>query len=294
MSSISIVITSINGRHLLERHLPKVLKNSPPGSKIFVFDDAGTDDTPKFLQDKYPAIEFTRNPKNLGFTKNTNLAIKKADSEFVVLLNNDVSPKKDYLKNALRHFKDSQIFAVTFAEDAHSWPYVTWVDGKLSYFDAKEREHPHLVAWASGGSCIIRKAIWDKLGGFNEIYSPGYWEDIDIGWRAYKQGFKIIWEPNAKVDHQHETTFKTLKPSFVSNLKQRNELLFTWQNITDRDLALSHFKFLITYTASHGGYLKIILRALLFYPRLIKNRVRNRKTAILTDHQVLDLINQPL
>ncbi len=291
MNSVSIVITSFNGRHLLEKHLPNVLKHSKIAKQIFVYDDAGDDDTPEWIAKEYPKIVFKRNLRNLGFTKNTNQAINNCDTNFVVLLNNDVSPNKGYLENSLRHFTDPKVVSVTFAEREHSWPKVSWYQGKLSFVEGENRDHTRLCAWPSGGSSIVKKTLWTKIGGYNEIYSPGYWEDIDFGWRALKQGYKIIWDPESSVDHQHESTFKKLSKNFVNLIKQRNELLFIWQNITDHNLIKTHWRFLSTHTMRHPGYVKVILAAARFYPLVTKSRLHNQHLAKLTDHQVLSLLS---
>lgn len=292
--SIDIVITSFNGRQLLEKHLPTVIKNSPKVNNIIVVDDASSDDTGEFLKKNYPQITYIRNSKNQGFPMTSNTGVAASNSDLVVLLNNDVSPQKDYLKTSVKFFSDPKVFAVTFNEENSSWPEVTWRDGKLHYTRGQDRSTPRYSAWFSGGSSIVRKSTWQQLSGFNEIYSPGYWEDIDLGWRAWKAGNKIIWDPTSLVDHQHESTFKKLKPSFINLVKQRNELFFIWQNITDRHLAKSHYFFLLKYTINHFGYLRIILSAIRHYPLLIKNRIQNRKNSKIKDSQVLELINQPV
>jgi GT2 family glycosyltransferase len=292
MNTISIVITSYNGRHLLEKHLSDVKKNSPEAKQIFVYDDAGDDDTPNWIAANYPKVIFQRNKKNLGFTKNTNAAISNCDTEFVVLLNNDVSPGQGYLKSALKNFSDPKVIAVTFSEKEHSWPKVSWSEGKLQFSEGEDLTKAKSCAWPSGGSSIIRKSLWDKLGGYNEIYSPGYWEDIDFGWRAWKRGYKIIWDPKATVDHQHESTFKKLNKNFVSLIKERNELLFTWQNITDAELILSHVRFLFKRTLWHPGYIKVIVAALSFSPKVILNRVNNKRFSVLSDQQLIRLLSK--
>jgi GT2 family glycosyltransferase len=293
MNTISIVITSFNGRHLLEKHLPTVIKNSPEVKQIFVYDDAGDDDTPTWLHQKYPQIIFQRNKRNLGFTKNANLAVTSCNSDFVVLLNNDVSPDKDYLKKALNYFTDPKVFAVTFAEDQHSWPRVSWKNGKLQFTEGEDRARARYCTWPSGGSCILRKSIWKELGGFNEIYSPGYWEDIDLGWRAWKKGYKTIWDPKVIVDHQHESTFKKLDKKFVDLIKQRNELLFTWLNITDPKLISSHYRFLFRHVLLHPRYLKVVIAALRLYTQT--SQVKTPKVdSKLSDQQIISSVNSSL
>lgn len=285
-----IIITSFNGQKLLKKNLPAVIKNSPSVNQIYVYDDAGIDDTGEFLAKHYPQIKYVKNKKNLGFTQNTNLAVKNSSADFVVLLNNDVAPQKNYLTNALKYFRfHPRLFAISFAEKENSWPLVTWKSGKFSFTQAKKRSRPHYSLWASGGSCIINRRLWKRLGGFNSIYSPGYWEDIDLGLRAWKAGYQIIWTPYAQVDHRHESTFSLFKKDYLNNLKQRNELLFHWQNLSELKLLLSHKYFLLTHILQHPGYTKVIFSALtkVFWLK------RPGKTKF-TETQVLRLINHPV
>lgn len=283
-----VVIPSYNGLFLLKKHLPDTIKYSTGLSRVIVVDNGSTDGTYEYLTTNFPDKVFClRNEKNLFFTKAVNQGFREAKADLVVLLNNDVHPQKDYLAPTLRRFADEKVFAVTLNEISSSWPLVSW-DGKLQYTRGEDKSLAHFSAWASGGSAVFRKKIWDKLGGFDEIYSPGYWEDIDIGWRAWKVGCKIIWEPQAKVEHQHESSFSRLDQGFVSLIKQRNELIFNWKNITDPTLRRGHLVYLLRHTLTHPGYLKVIMATLKIFPKAKKT------TGTLTDREVLALVNQPL
>lgn len=283
-----VVIPSYNGLFLLKKHLPDIVKYSTGSSRVIVVDNGSTDGTYQYLTTNFPDKVFClRNEKNLFFTKAVNQGFRQAKADLVVLLNNDVHPQKGYLAPTLRHFADEKVFAVTLNEISSGWPLVSW-DGKLQYVRGEDKSLARFSAWASGGSAVFRKKIWDKLDGFDEIYSPGYWEDIDIGWRAWKAGCKIIWEPQAKVEHQHESSFSRLDQGFVSLIKQRNELIFNWKNITDPTLRRGHFVYLLRHTLTHPGYLKVITAALKIFPKAKKT------TGILTDREVLALVNQPL
>lgn len=284
--TIDIVIPSVNAYQLLKKNLPQVLKNSKEVENIIIVDDGSTDQTEK-IKSLSPKIKIIKNIKNLGFPKAVNQGFKASKSDLVVLLNNDVLPRKDYIKNSLKYFTGKNTFAVTFNEKHSSWPNVSWEGGKYQYTQGKDKTKAIYSPWASGGSAIFNNKIWKDLGGFNEIYSPGYWEDIDISWRAWKQGFKIIWEPKAKVFHQHESTFKKLDQNYINLVKQRNELLFIWQNFSDLKLWLTHIWFLITHTLKHPGYIKVIIASLLSLPK--SKRIKNSK---LTDIQVLSLFNK--
>ena len=287
--SLDLVIPSYNARYLLEKNLPKVKKWSPQINKIIVVDDGGSDDTREYLKENFKNSICLKNKKNSGFSVSVNKGFRASKADLVLLLNNDVYPTKPYIDKALKHFQDEKVFAVTLNEKNSSWPKVSWSKGKFQYIQGKDKTKPRYSPWASGGSAIFKKQIWDKLGGLNEIYSPGYWEDIDIGWRAWKAGYKIVWEPSAQVVHQHESSFKKLDQNWLNLIKQRNELLFIWQNFSEPKYVLSHLWFLIRHTLTHPGFAKVILAAVKSLPQA--KRIKNAK---LSDSQVLEKVNKPL
>lgn len=284
-NSYEIIIPSYNGRSLLQKHLPDVVSFSGKNAQITVIDDGGNDETADLLEKKFPKIKVIHNPRNLGFTKSVNIGFKNARSDLVVLLNNDVSPTEGYLLPALKYFNNGSVFAVTFNETTSSWPEVSF-SGKLQYVRGADKSVARYSAWASGGSAIFRRSIWNNLDGFDEVYSPGYWEDIDIGWRAWKAGYKIIWEPASVVIHQHENTFNLFKKSYLDSLKQRNELIFNWKNITDLKLRVQHLFFLLKHSLVHPGYLRIVVSA------IAKSVATKKIPGDLTDNQVLSLVNK--
>lgn len=287
ITPVDVIIPSFNGKYLLEKHLPEIVKNTDNLNKIIIIDNGSEDDTVDWLAANYPTAIVIRNKTNLGVTIPFNQGVAASNSDYFVLLNNDVSPKKNYLKDVFNYFRDDKVFAVSFNENASSWPCVFWKDGKLQFTQGEDKSVSRFTAWASGGSAIFKRSVWNKIGGVNEIYAPFYWEDIDIGYRAWKCGYKIIWNKSSDVLHEHESTTKTLNQKYVSLIKQRNELLFTWLNIKDKDLLASHLKFLFIHSLKHLGYLKVIFSALI---RLTSN---NQKTKFIkTDREVLSLINQ--
>ena len=286
--SIDIVIPSFNGKYLLEKHLPQVFANTDFLNKVIIVDNGSTDGTIDWLHEKYPEVVVVKNDRNLGFTKPVNQGAAVSKAKYLVLLNNDVHPEKDYLKNIFHFFDDEKVFAVSFNENESSWPLVRW-DGKIQFTRGEDKGGPRYTAWASGGSAIFKRSIWDKIGGLNEIYAPFYWEDIDLGFRAWKMGYKIIWDNKSLVFHEHESTAKKINPAYLSLIKQRNEILFNWINISDKKLVKEHRKYLFTHTLKHPGYLKVVLAALTRYICM------NQKLKFIkTDEEVLSLVNQKI
>jgi GT2 family glycosyltransferase len=288
-SPVDVIIPSYNGKYLLEKNLSSVVSNTENLGTIIVVDNGSTDDTVSWLNKNFPKVIVLQNKSNLGYTIPVNQGVEASKSELFILINNDVRPKKGYLGSALKYFDDPSLFAVTFNEENSSWPNLSWSGGKMQFSRGQDKTRPYYSAWASGGSAIFRRSVWKELGGLDEIYAPWYWEDIDIGYRAWKSGFKIIWEPRALVVHDHESTSKKLDPKYVNLIKQRNELLFNWLNVRDVSFKTSHLSFLITHSLRHPGYLKVILSAIY---RLITHSHIVR-AFVVSDQEVQNYFSKP-
>jgi O-antigen biosynthesis protein len=262
---ISVIVTNWNGVSLLKKNLEKVILNSPEAQEIIVADDASEDQSLEFVKDlqkKYPILKIISHQKNFGFGENSNNAVKESLGGLVVLLNNDINPHKNYIKECLVHFKNLNVFGVGFAELGHeNWARIFWKDGYLQHEPGTDISKTHISAWISGGSCILRKDIFLKLGGFDQIYAPFYSEDLDLGYRAWKSGYTLLWEPKSIVEHHHGTTISKFPKKFLDYVKERNRLLTVWRNITDKDLLHSNKIALISRIFLGPNYIKIIRAA---------------------------------
>lgn len=285
---ISVIVTNYNGQKLLKKFLPNVFKNSPEADEIIVTDDASKDGSSKYLNSllsKYPNLKIIRHTKNIGFSANTNFAVNKAKGDYIVLLNNDINPQQNYIKNSLNHFKDGKVFGVGFAEiGKENWARFFWKGGYIQYNQGKPINKPHITGWLSGGSSIIRKEYFLRLGGFDTIYKPFYSEDLDLGYRAWKSGYKLVWEPNSRVYHQHESTTSRFPKRFTDYVKERNRLLVILRNITDPKMILENKLAMFARCLLGPNYLKII--------RAAKKEIRKHPKPIvfpvLTDRQIFE------
>ena len=91
---IAIVILNWNGKELLERFLPKLIKFSNK-SKIFVVDNNSTDNSIDFLTTHYSNIDIITNKSNLGYAQGYNIALQKIKADYYVLINSDIEVTKD-------------------------------------------------------------------------------------------------------------------------------------------------------------------------------------------------------
>ena len=264
MKSISIIVTNWNSVKLLQKYFPQVIKTAELAQEIIFADDASTDDSVEYISNLKkinPKIRIISQKTNLGFGGNSNEAVKQATGDLVVLLNSDIFPHPGYLTPALKHFSDPHIFGVGFAEISHeNYAKLMWRHG---YFEHSPEfsDHTHISGWVSGGSSIIRRDLFLKLGGFDHVYSPFYSEDLDICYRAWKSGYKCLWEPSCRVEHHHESTMSKFPKYTLEYVKERNRLLTVWRNITDPQMRLENRLAQFGRILSGPNYIKIILAA---------------------------------
>lgn len=262
MIKISVVIPSFNGQKLLEEHLPLVLAAmndwQKQGWEVIVVDDASTDDTSEFLKKKFPQVKIVTHRKNLRFAESCNSGVKQAKGEIVLLLNNDVSPRKDFLPPLLEKFKEKDVFAVGCLEKEPG-KKKTFGRGKM-FFERglvlhcrAENQEESTTDWVSAGSGAFDRQKWLALGGTDRLFRPAYEEDRDLSYRALKHGFKVLFCPESIVFHHHETTNReVLGEKLIRRSSYKNQFLFVWKNITDLDYLIRHL-FWLPYHLVVGG-----------------------------------------
>lgn len=246
LKTISIIIPTWNGKDLLEKHLLFVFAaRTKDVVEIILVDDCSTDGTIEWAREKFPDLLTIRLVRRGYFSGAVNAGVGAATGDIVILLNNDVSPRKNFLEPLVKHFDDSAVFAVTCAEE-------TIVNGKkvirgrgegaidkgLLVHQSGSNNKPYSL-WATGGSAAFDRRKWDELGGMDALFEPFYWEDIDLSYRAWKKGWSIIFEKNSLVEHIHEQTIgKYFSPAYIRRKGLRNQFLFAWKNFTDPSIML--------------------------------------------------------
>ena len=296
---VSIITPNYNGKELLKKNLPKVF-DAVGNAEIIVFDDASTDGSLKVLDSFKSKIKVIKNEKNFGFSSTVNFGVKAAEGDIVILLNTDVIPERGFLSPLLSHFKDDKVFAVGCMDKNKEEGKIVlrgrgigfWKRGFLIH--ARGEVNKTNTLWVSGGSGAFRKSIWEKLGGFDNLYNPFYWEDIDLSYRAIKSGFKVLFEPKSVVFHEHEkgAIKKNFLPSQIKSIAYRNQFIFVWKNATDLDLQFSHlfwlpYHFIKAFIRLDLAFFKGFFNAFIKLPQIIKSSLRNQKLFALRDNQVI-------
>lgn len=290
---VSIVIPNWNGRELLEKQIPFVIAakrfEESNVREIIVVDDKSSDDSVDFLKNNFAGdVAIIRHTVNRGFSATVNTGVRTARGEFIVLLNTDAVPEKDFLRAAIPLFRDKDVFAISFHEKGYGPARGSFKDGFVAHEPLVEDTKVQKTFWVSGGSGVFRRSLWMKIGGLDEkLFSPFYWEDVDLSYRAMKRGYKLLWDTNARIFHSHEGTVKKLPPKFTQGVRERNQLLFIWKNITSPNLFRKHLVGLLARIARHPGYIRVFFNALFYIRAVLAARSKEKKEAKISDEAIL-------
>ena len=325
---VSIVIPTWNGVLLLERFLPSVIlaageyaSQSSAPVEIIVVDDGSTDETCSWLAKEISYLKsqisnlelrLLKNEKNLGFAKACNRGVKAASHRLVFLLNNDVDVDAGSIAPLVEDFSDPSVFAahcrvieLESGEECGTGKVGGFGRGFFrvhrSYITRTSHETasagPLYSIFAGGGSAMFDREKFLQLGGFDELLSPFYWEDVELSYRAWKRGYTVLYEPRSVARHRISSTIGKLKRRRVRLIEKRNRLLFHWINLHDSGMLASHIAWvaLLALTAPlrlNPGFLLSLAAAVKLLPEARKRRIEEKRAARLSDREVLGVFRE--
>jgi GT2 family glycosyltransferase/glycosyltransferase involved in cell wall biosynthesis len=304
-TAASVVIPNWNGKDLLEKYLPSVVAAMAgnPENEIVVVDNGSSDGSADFLRAAFPQVKLVALDANLGFGGGSNAGFRAAKNAIVVLLNSDMRVAPGFLEPLLEGFRDPLVFAVScqifFTDPAklreetgltQGW----WQDGGLRVRHRIDEAIGDLFPcfYGGGGSCAFDRAKFLELGGFDRLLEPFYLEDTDLGYMAWKRGWKVFYQPRSVVYHEHRGTIgKRFGEDQIQAALKTNFLLFCWKNIHEWRKLTQHFPF-----AWAGAILSVLFgdvqgrpnpvslwRAFLRLPRAVGARWRARTLSRISD-----------
>ena len=304
---ITLIITNWNGANLLRECMPTVLEAVRSDHhhfyEVMVIDDCSTDNSLGILADEFPEVRTEQTPQNLGFQEANNYAVKLAESKIVMPMNNDIKLDPKALHYLAKHFDNKDIFAVSgkiFAFDQTTFLY----GNRGGYF---QKGHFHLyekppeddsqTLFACGGAFMVNRQKYLDLGGFDSMYHPLYYEEIDLSYRALKRGWKVHYEPQSIAYHKVQATItRQEKLRRISLISARNNYLFIWKNILDRSMTLTFLFYIPLFLLRDlfrlkSRFLVAFYLALKRLPRALKGRSIEQSDVLYSDREILSRIN---
>jgi GT2 family glycosyltransferase len=302
-SLASIIILNWNGRHLLHQSLPAVVsaaERAGGGHEIIVVDDGSADGSSEYVASSFPTARVVALPRNVGFARAANRGVAAARHDIVVLLNNDMVVEPDFLPPLMSHFRSPEVFAVTSSirmppkvADGHriretGLTRAAFAGGFVRIWqEDRAATCATPVFYAGGGSSAYDRAGFLSLGGFDSVYFPFYYEDVDLSYVAAKRGWRILMEPGSAVTHMHRGTINpsNFPPAYIRTAVLKNELLFHWKNLTDAPLLARHLA--AVYARLAAGADPLFPRAFSWALRQLR-QVLARRAAVRADSRLSD------
>lgn len=237
----AILVLNWNGIQHLEHLLPSLrsaVSRSGAAVPIVLVDNRSTGPDVAWVREHFSDVETVVAPRN-DYLFSLNAVVASRTEEIVVILNNDMRVDPDFLGPLLRHFEAEDVFAVTAnvydwegttmttgqrrVRHRHAWFYQWWV---------RTLDKPTHTLEAGGGCAAFRRASFVALGGFDRLYHPAYFEDVDLSYRAWLRGWRTIYEPHSVIYHRVGATLSTAdRQARTRRLLARNHALCVVKNM---------------------------------------------------------------
>jgi GT2 family glycosyltransferase len=297
------VVLNYEERDVLLRCVESILAAAGPDDEVIVVDNGSKDGSADAIRERYPSVRVVALEKNRYiFGLNDGLAI--ARGKFVAFCNNDMVVESQFVEQGLLHFSASDVFAVCARVfDRHGVDQGTrtagaWRRGLIFYESLPHSERPTDCFFAVGGQSFYRRDILLELGSIDELLWPMYHEDIELSYRAWKSGYRIIYAPDSVCHHLGgHTSRKVFTPVELRSFVRQNELLTVWKDVEDWRMLGSHVLMFVPRLAvsivrrdrgTIAGYWSAIKRL----PAALRARKTACKTFRLSDREALRRVSR--
>jgi len=246
---LSILVVSWNGKAHLETCLPAIQAQRDPGCawELLLLDNGSRDGTASWVRDRHPWVRLVESPTNLGFAAANNRLAALAEGDELVLLNNDTLPEPDWLAALADAAASAAPDVAAIAGCLLDWSGerldfgygIRTFDGHAFQLDhrrplslARMPASGEELPFACGANMWVRRRSFVDAGGFDEAFFA-YLEDVDLGWRLWAGGERIVAARTAVARHRSSGTSDRVGPFLRGSLFERNALLTAWKNLDD-------------------------------------------------------------
>ena len=247
---ISVIIVNYNGKKLLENCLESLFKTDYNNFEVILVDNNSTDGSMEFVTKNYPKIIVIKLDSNKGFAEPNNIGAKIAKGEYLLFLNNDTVTTTNFISEMVKVLEKDEKIAICqsllLKPDGNIDSSGDFIDKMGIVYNSKTKiDEIKEISSARGACMLIRKKIFDKLGGFDEKFFFSF-EDVDLGWRSWILGYKVVIVPNSIVYHDAgKTSSKFKSEAAFHGLK--NQLAMKITNFEPRFAFSSLLSFFFVY-----------------------------------------------
>ena len=246
--SASVVVVNFNGRDDLAACLKSVRDQAFAGRvELIVVDNGSTDGSRELLAEEFADVVLIANDSNVGFSPAVNQGAAVATGDYLALLNNDAVAHPSWLAEAVTflegHPRAACAASKILRDDRRT---IDYAGGELSFYghgfakdnkalDPGGEQAPRQTLFASGGAMVVRRDVYEALGGFDDWYFA-FFEDVDFGWRLWLAGHEVHYVPASVVYHRHHGTIERFGYPRERYLLERNALATIYKNYGEESL----------------------------------------------------------
>jgi len=243
---LSIIIPVYNQWLYTVNCLKSILENTNADYEVIVVDDASSDETAEILSE-VDNLRLIKNEQNKGFVESCNRGAQESKGKYILFLNNDTMVTENWLPPLLDTIKRDDVGAVGsklvysngLLQEAGS---IVWNDGSAWGYgrgddpDRPEYNYLREVDYCSGACLLVKRELFEKTGGFDERFKPGYYEDNDLCFSLRSLGYKVMYQPMSVIVHFEGITSGTDTSSGIKRYQEINKPKFVekWENILQK------------------------------------------------------------
>ncbi|GAI92372.1 unnamed protein product, partial [marine sediment metagenome] len=217
---VSVIIINYNGLGDLEEFFDSIFNLTYKNVELIIIDNNSQDNSVEIIQKNYPIVKIVELKKNYGFAKGNNLGMPFTKGKYIVLLNMDTVVDKNWLTELVKVAEQSNYIGI-IGSKIYYYDNREIIDfaggssniyGKAFHIGMSNKDNEILnkkktTFYICGASLLIKRELYDKIGLFDPIYFA-YFEDVDLCWRAWMIGYKVIFAPKSFLYHKISTSFK--------------------------------------------------------------------------------------
>jgi len=238
---VSVIIPAYNASQYLERCIAAITGSTYSSYEIIVVDDASVDETAKIARKLGTTV--LELPHQSGPAKARNYGTKKAQGDIFLFVDSDVLIKKDTIARIVHNFvQNSDISAIfgSYDKNPSEKNFFSQYKNLLHHFVHQISSSDAITFWAGCGA--VRKEVFNSVGGFdNNKYSKPCIEDIEMGYRLKKMGYRILLDKDLQVTHLKKWTFTSLMRAdiFQRAIPWTKLILESQEMVSDLNLQIS-------------------------------------------------------
>ncbi len=239
----SVIIVSYNNPELIQRTLASILeKTAYPNYEVIVVDNGSQPEVTDYLEEmaaEYPdQIKVVLNGRNVGFAAANNIGIAMAtqtsQSDYLVLLNNDVIVTRGWLTTLIHHLDNEQIGIVgpvtnSCGNEARidvDYADISGIEAFAARYTSAHEGYIFDIPVLAMYCVALRRAVVDEIGLLDEMFGIGMFEDDDYALRIREAGYRVVCAEDVFIHHVGRASFSKMQDEAYKQLFEENKRLF--------------------------------------------------------------------